>query len=155
MLSCNKQSSQVSINTNKTINDIIGVFSNTGFNVGNVLITEGAINITKSISNFGLVNIVLPLSEAQMRGSSITTLSYNNVSALAGSVNIILPMVSLKITEREYDETHDYTGDEKTYTQIDCVITYQLNGKTTSEDFIVHNAECCSVGNTMRSLFRR
>ncbi len=154
-LSCSKKSSSASVNTFKTFKDIIGSFSNTGFNVGDVLITDGAINITKSISNYGVINIILPLSPAQMQSNINTTLTFNNVSGFAGSIATVFPSVTIKITEREYDDTHDYTGNEPSYTEIDCKITYSHNEKLASESFIVHNAECCSVGNTMRSLFRR
>ncbi len=155
LAACSKTSNSNIVSSSKTFKDIIGTFSNTGFNVGNILITDGAVNISKSVSNYGIINIILELSPSQMQNNSSTTLTYNNVLGIVGSIATTFPSVSLKITEREYDETHDYTGDESTYTQIDCTITYMHNGKTISEDFVVHNAECCSVGNTMRSLFGR
>ncbi len=153
-LSCddsyNNSASNRVLTATKPLNEIIGTYINTGYNSGTILIVDGAISVNKNISNYGALSFMLGLTAEQMQ-STISNLAYNNVEAQVGLVRTTLPSVTLKITSELYDPSHGYTGTNLTYTQIECTVDYT----TGKETFIVHDAECCSVNSTFKSLFGR
>ncbi len=152
MLSCDNDKKYIKNLTSKPkmLSEIIGTYTNTVFNFGTILITDGAISVNKNISNYGAVSFILGLTPEQMQ-STISNLTFNNVEATVGFTKAIFPTVTLKISSQAYDPSHGYTGTNLTYTQIECTIDYN----TGKETFIVHDAECCSVNSTMKSLFGR
>lgn len=153
LLSCsdNSYSNKYGVSTQpKILNEMIGTYDNSVFNAGTILIADGAISISKNVSNYGAISLMLGLTKEQMQ-SSITSLTFHNVEASVGMTSKTFPTVTLQISEQIYDASHGYTGTNQTYTQIECTIDYN----TGKETFIVHNAECCSVNSTIKSLFRR